>query len=358
MSKAALRNLWFQFHKWIGLGLLVLIIPISLSGSALVWHDALDAAINPSRYAVSKGPAKPLPELADAAKAAAQLGERLSQIRIEEGGPAVATLVAPAQNGPPKRTSLWIDPANGRVLDRAGANEGAVRFLHDLHGSLLVSGVGRQVVGWIGVAMLISSLTGIWLWWPLTGRLSRGLRWKRRPTTNANLHYTLGFWIAIPLAMLSFTGVWISFPAVFAPLVGAKAPDPGERQRRMSALPLTQTVTTSERAVAAAQSVQPGKPASLQFPTDKSGEWQIGIASGDGAPISVKVPDASGVAEKPKPREPTPVARTMRVLHDGTGMGFVWQFVIFLGGIIPAILAITGLIMWLRERKKSSPRAA
>jgi hypothetical protein len=40
----------------------------------------------------------------------------------------------------------------------------------------------------------------------------------------------------------------------------------------------------------------------------------------------------------------------MRRLHDGTGMGPVWRAIIFLGGIIPAILAVTGIVMWLRSR--------
>jgi len=44
----------------------------------------------------------------------------------------------------------------------------------------------------------------------------------------------------------------------------------------------------------------------------------------------------------------------MRRLHDGTGMGPVWQAIIFLGGIIPAILSVTGTIIWIRSRK---PRA-
>ncbi|MFX6023419.1 PepSY domain-containing protein, partial [Acinetobacter baumannii] len=47
---------------------------------------------------------------------------------------------------------------------------------------------------------------------------------------------------------------------------------------------------------------------------------------------------------------PEPLARTMRRLHDGTRMGLVWQSVIFLGGLLPAILAVTGLIMWWRAR--------
>ena len=40
----------------------------------------------------------------------------------------------------------------------------------------------------------------------------------------------------------------------------------------------------------------------------------------------------------------------MRRWHDGSGMGAVWQVLIFLGGIIPAVLAVTGIMMWLRNR--------
>ena len=40
----------------------------------------------------------------------------------------------------------------------------------------------------------------------------------------------------------------------------------------------------------------------------------------------------------------------MRRLHDGTRMGFVWQLLVFLGGILPAVLAVTGIIMWWRAR--------
>ncbi len=87
--------------------------------------------------------------------------------------------------------------------------------MHVLHGSLMVPGWGRTIVGWVGVFMFISCLTGLWLWWPLSGSPSSGFSWKRRNTLNANLHYFTGFWVLIPLAMLSFTGAWISFPKLF-----------------------------------------------------------------------------------------------------------------------------------------------
>ena len=40
-----LRSVWFQLHKWIGITLAILVIPIALSGSALVWHDWLEDAV-------------------------------------------------------------------------------------------------------------------------------------------------------------------------------------------------------------------------------------------------------------------------------------------------------------------------
>ncbi len=50
-TKKQLRATWLQVHKWIGLSLAMLIIPISLTGSALVWHDWLDAKLEPQRHA-------------------------------------------------------------------------------------------------------------------------------------------------------------------------------------------------------------------------------------------------------------------------------------------------------------------
>jgi uncharacterized iron-regulated membrane protein len=219
-----------------------------------------------------------------------------------------------------------------------------------LHGSLMIPGVGRQIVGWLGVAMLISSLTGIWLWWPLTGNFRHGFRWKRQPTTNANLHYLTGFWISVPLAMLSFTGISISFPAFFANLSGAQAPNSSDRARMMAAQPLAETKQGIDAAFALARPLTDGAPVSITFPTDKVPEWKVAFAR-SGSPAEVVVNDARGTARPPKPPQPETLARTMRRWHDGNGMGPGFQTMIFLGGMIPVLLAITGIIMWLRTRK-------
>jgi uncharacterized iron-regulated membrane protein len=348
-----LRKLWFQVHKWIGIALAILIIPISLTGSALVWHDWLDEALNPQRAA--SGPAAlPASAYEAAARRALAPGEALASIAFPvKSGPVVATATQapPPGGGRPVRTQIYLDPASGRVLDRAGSNEGLVHVFHVLHGSLMVPGVGRQIVGWIGVFMLLSSLTGIWLWWPVTGSVKRGFRWKRQPTTSANLHHLTGFWIAIPLAMLSFTGAWISFPAFFVHVSGDPAgPSPAERMRRMAATPAAETRLDVEVARVAAERFATGPLATITWPAGKEPKWKIAFRR-DGGTAEVSVDDATGKASPPKPPQPETIARTMRRLHDGTGMGPVWQAIIFVGGIIPALLAVTGIMMWLRSRR-------
>ncbi len=354
ITKQRLREFWFQIHKWLGLTLAVLIIPISLTGSALVWHDWLDERLNPERV-IDAPPSLPPSAYADAARRLAAPGEKLASLTFPEGkGAVVANLARQPQPGAgrPVRTILYLHPSDGRLLDRTASDQGAVRVLHVLHGSLMVPGVGRQIVGWIGVAMLISSLTGLWLWWPLKGPVRRGLRWKRQPITSGNLHHQGGFWICIPLAVLSFTGAWISFPAFFASLSGDPAgPSPAERMRRMAAAPIEAPALTPDTAIAAAQHHATGPLFTLTWPTDQKAEWKIAYQR-DGGPAEVVVDDRSGKAKPPKPPQPETVARLMRRIHDGTGMGTTWQVIIFIGGLIPALLAITGILMWLHQRRR------
>lgn len=352
--KKRLRATWLQVHKWIGITLAILIIPICLTGSALVWHDWLDAKLEPRRHA-SYGDAALAPSrYVEAARQAIAPGEQIASMRFEgEGKPVVvvATKALPAgATGRPERTNLWLNPTDASLIDKASAGSGPIQVMHVLHGSLMVPGWGRTIVGWVGAFMFISCLTGIWLWWPLSGSFRSGLSWKRRNTINANLHYMTGFWVLIPLAMLSFTGAWISFPMIFGMFESHPVQAPADRARAMRALPLETTRLDADRALAAASVHSTGRLVSIGWPTDQKAEWKVSFAR-QGGPAEVTVADASGEVSRPKPPQPETLARTMRRWHDGTGMGPVWQVIIFLGGIIPALLSITGLIIWLRARK-------
>ena len=354
-SKKRLRATWLQVHKWIGLTLALLIIPISLTGSALVWHDWLDAQLEPQRHQ-SLGSASLRPSAyVSAARAVLLPDERVATVRFDGDKPVTVTASRPAsgESARPERTNVWLDPRDARVIDKAPASGGLVQVMHVLHGSLMWPGWGRTLVGWVGAFMFVSCLTGIWLWWPLSGSVATGFRWRRRNTINANIHYFSGFWILIPLAMLSFTGAWISFPKAFGMFESRPAPSQADRAQAMRARPLFETATSVDQAVALSGAHATGPLTAIAWPTDRKAEWKISYARAAG-PADVIIDDATRATKAPKPPQPETLARTMRRWHDGTGMGPLWQAIIFLGGIIPAVLSVTGIVIWWRSRQ---PRA-
>lgn len=368
---ARLRRLWLDVHLWIGAGLLVALIPLSVTGSVLVWHDQIDRALYAQRYATS-GPSasRPVGDYAQAAQAA--FGERaqLTQIRLpqEAGDPVVAVgrlRGEPGPGGRPRTLNAWIDPPTAKVLDTAEVAKGFTMVMHRVHGSLLIPEIGRKVVGWLGWAMFISCATGLWLWWPRHGGFLKGLRWRRGASTLFNLHHLVGFWVCIPLAVLSLTGVYISFPQTSRALFGLPQPPPRNAPGRF-APPLPETRLTLSQAVAAAQAKAPDAAlAEVSVPTQgKEPAWRVGLkAPGEARPRTIQVVDATGEAKAgrsggdgpgagPGGGRPDEISPLMRRIHDGAGMGIVWQVIIFVGGLAPALLGISGVVMWLRRRAR------
>lgn len=370
---ARLRRLWLNVHLWIGVGLAVLLIPISISGGLLVWHDEIDALLTPHRYAVSgtQVAMPPSAYLAKAAEAVAADPEKLQATGLrypeQPGGPV--RVVTRAQqsdsNGRPRFVTVFLDPPTAAVLDVMEFRASFIGFLHVFHENLTIPQYsGRQIVGWAGVGMLILSLTGIWLWWPRNvsslGSLLRALRWTRSSRFTFNLHNMLGFWIALPLAAVSLTGIYLSFPQTARSTMSSIATMSPQGQRGgFAAEVAARTELTADRALQIALAAAPdATPATLFLPTVQRGgdnrglAWRIQLtrAAGD-EPVTVVVDDHGGRATTaPAPQSGDRAAAWIRWIHEGSHSGPVWRAIAFLTGVFPTIFAVTGVIMWLRKR--------
>jgi uncharacterized iron-regulated membrane protein len=350
------RRLWRTFHLWIALTFAALLVPVSLSGALLVWHDELDALVNPSRYAASSGPALAPSTLMERATNAVSSEYRAVAVRFPEGvgWPAKVNMREQRgdQGGRPRVLTVYLDPATGRVLDVTEFRYTLIGFLHRFHENLTIPEYeGRAVVGWSGVAMLIMSLTGIYLWWPRSG-FRRGLRWRRGPTLSHNLHHLFGFWIAIPLAIVSLTGIYLGFPQQSRQFLSNIMPTTPIQRGGFNA-PLLQASNLSvDGALEAALKLESGMRAAAVFvPTRRNPSWRVQLRHDGGEGVTtVMVEDKSGAASKVVLLPGDHVARWIRWIHEGSNSGPIWKVIVFLSGLLPAVFMWTGIVIWLRSR--------
>jgi uncharacterized iron-regulated membrane protein len=377
-----LRTLWWAIHRWIAILLCVLLVPIAISGALLVWHDELDALVHPARFAVTGNSTGPISSYLDNARKALPAGFAPMVVRFPaEDDRPVTVLARGDESGARQLLTVYLDPPSGRVLDVVNFRSSFFGFLHRFHENLTVPEYsGRAIVGWAGVGMLILSLSGLWLWWPRNGVLRAGLRWRRAgDATIANLHYLLGFWIALPLTLVSLTGIYLSFPQTARSAMSAIAPMNPQAGRPILAAQLArETQLTPDAALD--RGAKPGwRPSALFLATLQSerGErneraeqrserpdrserpaatWRAQLRDpGSNDIATVIVNDRDGTARSlPDPLAGDRAAQWIRALHEGSRGGPLWQIAVFLTGVFPPIFAVTGIVMWLRRRRRTT----
>jgi uncharacterized iron-regulated membrane protein len=364
-SNTGLRSLWLNIHLWLGVGLFLVLIPLGVTGSILVWDQSLERPLNAERYAVADTRAVLSPSsYVEAAEAAFAGRATTTTLRLPDKAGVPVTVVgqmagAPGPGGRPRQLTAWLDPKTAAVTDVAEVQRSGFSVIHRLHGSFLIPGVGRKIVGWLGWAMTISSITGVILWWPRNGAVLKGLRWTRTPSTWDNLHHLVGFWVCLPLAILSLTGVYISFPQTSRAVFGQPTSSAPQRPRTPP-VPLKETGLTVDEAVATAKAeVDGAQLLSVTYPTaGREPSWRVELQAGEAAKVlQVSDGDRTVKADRGRPAGRAgqdPVSRLMRQVHDGAGMGPIWQTIIFLAGLAPAALGTTGVVMWLKSRRRKA----
>ena len=366
------RRVWLNVHLWIGAGLLVALAPLGLSGAALVWDVRLDRMMSSSHY-VAPGDEPRLGASAYLAGGQAAFGDRAraNQVRYpyNPGDPVVVSgrlSGASAPGGIRRSLNAWLDPASGKLLDVGDPRATPIGTIHRLHGNLLLPANGRPVVGWLGVAMTVSSLTGLWLWWP-RGAFAAGFGWRRGPHVFSNLHHLGGFWICAPLFVLSVSGVYIAFPKASHALAGAPPPTarPFAGAMRDIAGPTAPARMTPDQAAAAVLQARPGARL-VTVQTPEAGRhlvWRVQVAGAGTNPVSLSVDDATGAVREDRPGPAQnladPLSQQIREIHTGDETPLAWKFVITAAGLAPTLLGATGLVIWLRRpRRPSLPKVA
>ena len=82
-------------------------------------------------------------------------------------------------------------------------------FMRALHVRLATGDIGRNILRWSTVLMLISLASGLYLWWPRKRIRIRGPWWSRLFWSDQ--HNSFGIFSLLPLLLLTATGIVIGF---------------------------------------------------------------------------------------------------------------------------------------------------
>ncbi len=356
------RAFWVEVHLWLGLTLGVVGVLIGITGSILVYDHAIDAWLNPQRYAVSGAQVVlPYGEYLERAAQALEGRARPVNVRlpVEENLPVV--VLARDREGA-GFTRVFLDPPTGRVLDAAPGG-GFIGWVHRFHENLtLREYMGREIVGLVGFAMLISSLSGIYLWWPGRGRFREALVFRPGVAPSRNLHYFFGFYGSLVLALLSFTGIFLAYQDGGRVVVRIFTPvsDP-PRNIQTSPAPREGMQLTLEEAIDKALSLYPGAALTgFSLPAGPRGVYRVSVKEeGSAVPVNNTLvfinPSSGEVLRRIDSSTRTAGDRFLvmqRLLHAGDALGEAGRAVIFFVGLLPMLFVVTGTMMWLKQRRR------
>ncbi|MGA3048962.1 MAG: PepSY-associated TM helix domain-containing protein [Terracidiphilus sp.] len=375
-QRVFLRRALFQVHLWTGVALAAYAVVIGLTGGALVFETELNHTMHPALYHLTPGPHRVSLDATMVRIKSAHPGWIAFALRnFEEPAGATDLLMRPASGeSTPNYRVVSFNPYTGEILFDRLRYAGVLGFLSNLHVYLLSGETGLLISGWMAVGLFVLCVTGLILWWPGTLRWAAALILKRRSSwlrLNWDLHTVIGFWASAAFIVVIVTGVDFAFPGpsgkIIELLTGAGYRDTGvsleaiSRKMQRGNAP----VMTIDQAVAAANRALPqNAPAGyMSLPASPASPFRVtGYYSG-AAPYSQLVrilldPHTGALLASSSTRDQNRGSRMEQYfvavhfgLFGGDGVsGLLVKIVWVLLGLVPALLAFTGLTMyWTRK---------
>jgi uncharacterized iron-regulated membrane protein len=382
-----LRSIVFWLHLVCGSVAGAVIFIMSVTGVLLTYQRQITAWADARGYDVDPAPQRLAVDtlISKATESRPDLSVSAIAIRSDATEPASLTVGAGRQ--------VFVNPYTGEVL---GEGNGQIvraffRRVVEWHRYLAASGTsrpfGRAVTGAANLAFLFIVFSGLFLWWPRawTRQSIRNVTWfkgglRGRPR-DFNWHNTIGFWSAVPLAIIVAGGVVISYPWAGALVYRAYGEEPppsnrpsggtqphgSEALRPAEGLPL-------EAAIDAAVTRMPEwKTISVSVPPLNAPRVVVTLDAGNGGQphkrATLAIDRRTGVIAVWEPFSHQSSGRKarmwLRFAHTGEVYGLAGQTVAGVATAAAAVLVWTGLALALRRllawRKRSRvalPRAA
>ena len=371
LVKRSARSVLQTVHLWLGLALGLPLIVIGLSGSALLLQREIVSRSLPAANAVGENAS--LARVVEAARALAdrEVATIRVQLLIRDGAPTIVQLAAPGRGN--RALAVYVDPVSAEVLgsEEVGGRGPVLRFLVNLHAFLMLSPpIGLPVVGWMGVVTLFMSVSGLILWWPRAGAWRRALwvsRGARGLRLHLDLHHAVGFWGFLVLLIISFSGIYLCFPQTVSSGVRYFLPAEQPQFAVPAGFVAPAPPLDADKVVAAAMTaVEDARVVSISLPGTNTVPYVVEMEPGGLVPAAPPIfvmfePESGALSFIDDPRGYNVGSKFLNwqhALHFAVGFGWPWKILVFLSGLLPLLLAVTGTAIWWKKRRNRKAASA
>ncbi|MGZ0077080.1 PepSY-associated TM helix domain-containing protein [Methylomonas sp. YC3] len=381
------RKLWLAVHLYLGLFAGALLVVVGFTGSIAVFYVELQEVLNAELNVISE-PLQPrqnahsLDEIIITAESAKPLGSQFLKVYYPRKADVAYKLLYFVQDARQANNGdgyyIYIDPYINQVKGiqlwhPKGKYWGRpfMSFIMQLHWSLLLGETGGTIVGILAALSIISVLTGLIVWWPLTGKFKQALSFKRRAGPvrfNFDLHKAIGFYCSLVLLPVLFSGIYMNLPEqvntlvkLFSPITRTNAYDGIDDESYHSSRHAGEKAIGFSAAVAAVENHSSvGKVVMVNAPIDPNGVYII--QNRDVLENSRFVGHQTLVVDQYSGEiihsYNAGIGNAGDVFLDWqwplhSGQAFAWpgRILVFLAGLACPVLYVTGVIRWLQKRR-------
>ncbi len=259
-------------------------------------------------------------------------------------------------------------PANFSVNETGGEIGGTrahlMPMIYRLHMSLFLDKIGQWITGIVAAIWIVGMLIGVFLAVPRLKLLRKAftVKWQAsRARVLFDLHRTIGLSTGLLLIVTAFTGLYMNLPTVVEPALAAVAPfTERPASLRAAGTQLDQVWKIGwDDAVFKARAVHPVDPIAGVGKIEARGYYQVRFMPPgdimDSGTVRVFIDGRDGAVLGKFDHRSGTIGDKIRIwqfpLHSGQGFGMPGRVLVCLIGLIPPLLAVTGIWLWLRRKQ-------
>ncbi|HTE39351.1 MAG TPA: PepSY-associated TM helix domain-containing protein [Steroidobacteraceae bacterium] len=368
------KNVLFQAHWLIGITAGVIVAIVGLTGAALSFEEELLHALN--REIVTVAPREQALSVAEllAKVEASNPGKQVANINIFSDPTLAAkvTLVAavtPGAESPPgqrrRGETRYLNPYTAELIGgKQLVGQEALQVIERTHRGMVAGATGRALVTISTIALIVLSLSGLYLRWPRSGALKLTTWFKIHTQLKGraflwNLHSVVGTWMMPIYVIVSLSGLYFGYDWYRQGMLTVLNASPVSREAPKLETPFEGKPDVARLWATFEQAGGGYESATLNFPANPKQAAEFRYLR-PGAPHERATdrlalhPVTGAIIKQEVFADRTTgnyLAGSMMPLHSGSYFGVIGKLVVMLASLAMPVFAITGWMLYLKRRR-------